>query len=486
MSANKPHKNDPEQQQGLGDFEYSQYEKKTPDEYIKQVEEGDDIFSLTKADQVWINGVVYTVIGRRPTLIASPVKYVIGEDGSQRQLTAGQIDGENAAGVTWGSNISGKSKDEITRSTLISSYDEVYITYQGDELKHFHDIIPDADTRECPNCGSAGGMVKHSEVQQNTVIEVRVCSDSDCKEIYRLTQPINQDSKAQLLIRNHAKNKFELNTLTGFYEVEDQDDFLAPMETHDGAHDGYRTAEQIATLLNKKMGPEGINPILQRDESFSVSELLNLLSFKTISHGVAATTETELNDWGDILVEHFSKVRNMPSVEHIATHLSESTPRLFANVLYAITGVKQELTTTDPQETISKSNEPNKSDLDIIEEMIMGEKPPIRNSTEKKIAKRLTEDITGEDFLTSTAFYELLTETAEDTVFGETTYDQGRFDQLDKENANLVWRDSVKSHEQMMEVTYTEFYPHEREEFSVGWLWDMREFDPTLQTQTTS
>jgi hypothetical protein len=481
MSKTQSQNNSGNEQAGLSQFEYSQYEKETPDEFVQEVTEAEEIYSLAKGSQVWIDGTTYTVIGDGMHLFTGPPKFVIGEDGSQHQLIAGAIPNSDVTGVTWRNNVSSKEKSEISRSDLVAEYDDVYITYKGDDLKHFQEIIPDSATRNCPECReNKKGTIKHTEIQQNTTIEVRACTNTDCKHTYRYTQPINQDSTATLLFRDHENRRFQLKQLTGFFEVEDQDDFKFPIETHNGIHDGYRCATEIANFLNKKMVTEGINNLIQEGE-FSPSDLLNLLSFtKQVSKSPVKgeTTEVDINDWGEVLVQHFEDDSSIATPNEIAHLLCEITPNQFANVLYAIYSAKQLISSKESRQT---DKSPQITELDLIQlaKAVSNEEPTPENEIQEQLVTAYNQTISGREFLTSTAFYDLLTETSEAYVFGKVGYDQGRYNHISKEDAGIKWADAVKEWDQKMQVTYSEFERKQQDPFSMSFHWQMDDYDLT-------
>lgn len=475
-------------QTGLGDFDYSQHEKETPDSYVKQVEDEEDIFSLEQGDEVWIDGDTYTVIGNALHFLTPPPKHVIGEDGSQHQLVAGTIPREDTAGVAWRSQLSDKESDEISRSDLLSEYDDVYITYQGDNLEHFHAIIPESPSRRCPHCDSKGGTVKHHEIQQNTSVEVRVCTNSDCGYIYQHTQEIDQDSTAELIFRDHEQNTFRLETISGYYEVEDQDDFKIPLETHDGIHDGYRTAEQIADFLNKKMVTKGISDLLKQP-SFAPGELLELLEFSKEKTGIAGTTEIELTEWGEILAHHCETQLQISLPDNLIEQVSTATATAFAKSLRAIhTAIKkqEELANIDAQQTKSTTSPAMTDggklmaeDLEVLIPLLTETSVTANNPIQRTLIQTFTESLSGRTFLTSTPFYNLITKTADNTVFGKVDYDRGLSNHRSKTESDLRWVDDVKKYDQMMQVTYSEYNHHTLEPFSISFKWSMDEYDLT-------
>jgi hypothetical protein len=237
----------------------------------------DDIWEREIGDRVWIDGTEYTVVGEGISFMSPASKLVIGESGEQHKLVAGTIRGEDAEGVTWVSQVSDKDINEISSDDILAPYSKVYVTETSDSLEHYHEIIPDSDTRECPICGETAGRLQRSEIQNDTVVEVRWCSNTDCNSVYRHEQQIDPDDEAELIVRDDDAGRFRLKITSGFYEVEDQDDFKFPLDTHDGKHDGYRTATQIADFLNPKMVTPGINDLLRQDV-FTADELLELVA----------------------------------------------------------------------------------------------------------------------------------------------------------------------------------------------------------------
>ena len=460
----------------LTDFDYEQHKLETPDDYVRQLTEGEDIYNLSKGDQIWIDGTEYTVISSGIDLITPPAKRVIGEDGSQHELIAGKVPSEDVRGVTWLSKVTDKTEEEISRSVLIAKYDEVYITDENEDLESIHKVTPDSSTRECPQCdNNHGGKIQHVETQNNKAIEIRRCTNTDCNHIFRYTQPIDHKCSAELLFRDHrGEESFSIEKVTGFFEVEDQDDYKFPLDTNDGLHDGYRTAAEIAEFLNPKMVTLGITDLLTQPE-FDPTALLDLLTF---------TSKDEEPDWGKILVEHYKNVDtliDLAAVRKVSQHLSTDTPAEFIDTLYTFynathTGPKDN---PDSHEWADKDIVDADRLADIIISLINNTEITPQTPEEKEAITVFEQDRSGRDVLTSTPFYRLLTKTAEEGPVGKVAYSK-RYNISPRSNPDIQWVDTINKRHRVLQKTYSHCTAgRTATSFGMSRMWGADDYDMT-------
>jgi len=98
----------------------------------------------------------------------------------------------------------------------------------------------------------SGGDPMRIERQNGRGIEVRICTNSDCKHLYRYVRELPVDSTAALLT-NADGEMLEPRTITGIFRAEEEDSFKFPVETTTGRNDGFWTAQEVADFVNPKL-----------------------------------------------------------------------------------------------------------------------------------------------------------------------------------------------------------------------------------------
>lgn len=238
-----------------------------------------------QGDVLWIDGTEYVIAYKRPRLIQPTTLALVSEDGNEHiEVVAGGLDKQDSDRIyladidhlsQLGNNDNGNTRKPSVHDTICSA-DDVY-RLEDDTLEYLHKWIPDTDTRYgCAHCeNDTDGDPLHIEQQSHKLIEIRGCTGTDCRHIKRYVTPI-PDGEPATVVTYSGSDGFGLETIDGLYEAEEEDDFMVPIETHSGRHDGFRTAREIADFLNPKMAPPTIlNAIENEDHSFDILRLLD-------------------------------------------------------------------------------------------------------------------------------------------------------------------------------------------------------------------
>lgn len=462
-------------QAGLTDFSYEEHAKPSPpeDEVSVDVSTTEDFNTVSMGDELWVDGDRYSVVTMEPGLVSLPTVVLIDEQQNTREIIGGPIETGGIGGVAWRKKV--KETENVTRKTLEAEFEDVYILNQNDDLETLHEMIPDVDHRDCPGCNERDakqGNVIHSELQNESFVEIRKCTNTDCRTVFRVVKEVNYDSEATILTRDDNNQVFNLEHISGFFDAEEQDDFKFPLNTHDGKDDGFRNAATIAEFFNKKLVGEGINDLLNCKEQFSVSELLELVEFTRTETGITETKEVEITDWGEVISEMF-EYEDTSCLEDTLTGVSDDT---FAKTLLVLESVKSPEGDYEWNRMSDSAVASFESVSQAIDDYLIGEDVDgVTETVAETIVETFERDVSGKEFLTSTAFYELIVETAETSVFGRTrVYDRAG------ENTRITWRDAVNRFDKMMKLSYDEIKEgNEMKEFRIGYHWGMDEYDVT-------
>lgn len=278
-------------QASLDSISYDEYTRDTvPSDRRTASFDGQSDFyeTVTKGDVLWIDGTEFVVVGFGEHLIGPAPVNVVRQDGTrQDQLVVGGVnDDSSETFAAWGSELRTLDDDEtVSRANTIASIDRVHRLETG-SLEYLHTWVPDSKTRTCPACDSnTAGTPHHLEQQNDTYVEIRRCTNTDCHHIYRFTQT-NPDTSPARIIEHNPDNGFSIESISGLYKQEEQDDFTFPLSTHDGRDDGFYTPTQIADFLNRKFIPESILTHLDTD-TIPLSALLTPVQNDTIPDDVS-------------------------------------------------------------------------------------------------------------------------------------------------------------------------------------------------------
>jgi len=247
------------------DYEGHVLEQPPDNRVTASVEKDEDLYAASSGDLLWIDGTEYVVIKRNFGFFHSPLS-VVSEDGSQGRLIGGLVNQQSSiAGVAWTRDLPGKDDDrEPQASDLFARFDRVY-RLEEDRLDCLHAWTPDTDQRDCPACEERSGEPIRIEQQAGQAVELRQCTNTECKHIYRYVRPFPEQDTATLLISAGSVNSSTIFSgyttsetvdeyeLSGVFRCTEQDDFKFPVETNKGRDDGFYTASEVAAFCNPKL-----------------------------------------------------------------------------------------------------------------------------------------------------------------------------------------------------------------------------------------
>jgi hypothetical protein len=211
----------------------------------------DDFYATREGDVLWIDSTEFVVLTKQFGFVHQPLT-VVAADGTQGSLIGGAISHESSTtGVLWTTDIS--DTDDVQRSDLLASFDHVY-RLERDDLERVHAWTPDTDQRMCPACEyDRSGEPLRIERQANHAVELRQCTNTDCKHAYRFIRPFPEPETATLYTWDGRTDTLDEHTIHGVYRCTEQDDFKFPIKTNDGRDDGFWTASEVADFLNPKL-----------------------------------------------------------------------------------------------------------------------------------------------------------------------------------------------------------------------------------------
>ena len=432
----------------------------------------DEFYDMSVGDVLWVDGTEYVVVDRPMALINPSPLAVVSADGNQGELVAGKIPNGSGDGVAWKSSLVDKETHEISRSDLLCQYDQLY-QLETESLKHVHQWTPDTDHRECPGCADGqNGEPLRIERQASKSVELRRCTDTDCKYMYRFVRDFPEPDTATIVTYDD-NDGFGLESVTGVFTCEEQDDFKFPVSTHDGRDDGVFTATEIAAFVNEKM----VNPTLAslfEDGTATGEALLDEMEFVTPEE----TNDFDSNDDDETpmrpveslveLVELYVEDRQIPFTDSFETAVSQADfPDVFRALMFLRTVVRDK--PAYPSEDISDTGldiDPMDAvDLAVI--ALTTDSISSEDSTETSMKDALVEAFTGEltaeRVLESAVFKELLVDHTESEPFGVVDVKTNRSDELVVE-----WRDAP-GFQKKMRVTYTRIEENNSSMEMFGW-----------------
>ncbi len=468
--TNSDDKIDSGTQVGLTDISYEGHTVPEPesDRVSLDTVEHDEFFSCSIGDVLWVDDSEYVVIDRPMTLISPSPLLVVGENGDQGELIAGELPDKSADGVTWKSNVVDKDSHEISRDDLICSYDRVY-KLEEESLEHVHRWTPDTDQRTCPACGDEkGGEPLRIERQASKAVEIRQCSNTDCKYAYRFIRDFPEGGTADIVTYEHNGEAFGIETIEGVFRCEEQDDFKFRVSTHDGRDDGFYTASEIAEFLNPKMLSPELNNIFLCEGTVAVDDVFEAVDFVTDDTSIYGDDDyREIKSFGE-LYEDYASDQGFPVDEEIINALDDASAETFFRALVF-------LRNTLPDTSIDRGADQDLSDfaiesgdiIDLVADVVangsLPDKEDVPAGVEKELVEAFTADFTGEEVITHSVFNELVAEHTEGRIFGVVDVGTNR-----SGDVVVTWKDDG-GYDKMMEITFTEINEKPTISESFGW-----------------
>jgi hypothetical protein len=251
----------------LTDLDYNGYLRPKPpaERVTTAIDTSNDLYACGEGDVLWIDGTEYVVLTRNFGVSHRPLT-VVSLDGTQGRLIGGTLSRTSTtAGVAWTHDLPSDDDHAPKRSDLLATFDRVY-RLERNRLDLVHAWTPDIDQRECPACdvGRSGEPLR-IEQQASRAVELRQCTNTDCKQAYRFVRSFPTPETTTLLISADSDDDSPLTTpylasetvtdysLSGVFRCTEQDDFKFPLETTDGRDDGFWTASEVAAFCNPKL-----------------------------------------------------------------------------------------------------------------------------------------------------------------------------------------------------------------------------------------
>lgn len=326
-------------QVGLTDVSYEEHAAATPPENrVTEELHYESFLESSVGDVLWIDGTEYVVVDHAMSILGPRPLIVVGEDGSQGKMVAGKLPNDRGDGVAWTSDLKDKEQHELSRSDLICGYDRVY-RLEEESLEYVHRWTPDTDNRDCPACDEdRTGEPVRIERQASEAVEIRHCSNTDCKYVFRYVREF-PDATTANIVTNDFEDSLGITDVTGVFEAEEQDDFKFPIETNDGREDGFYTASEIAAFVNPKMTSPALAELVASDEETSVADLLQAVEFTTEETSISGrTTEKSLSEFND-LYEQYASDTTIPFDEDLQEQLQSASAEAFMKALMILRAV---------------------------------------------------------------------------------------------------------------------------------------------------
>lgn len=459
-------------QVSLMDMSYDEHTVPEPPADRVSVEEidHDTFFECSVGDVLWVDDTEYVVVDRPMALLTPSPLLVVSQDGTQGELIAGELPRGTGEGVTWKSNVADKESHEISRSDLLCSYDRVYKLEQ-ESLKHVHQWTPDVEQRECPACdeGRAGEPLR-IERQASKAVELRQCSNTDCKYVYRFVREFPEGDEAAIVTYDNDE-AFETTVVDGVFRCEEQDDFKFPVETNKGRDDGFFTASEIAEFVNPKMVGPDIADILGDDaEDVSASDVLDELSFTTEVESLSGSDDEETRPVESLgeLYELYVDDRLIPMTEELREALEGESRVTFFRVMKFLRQVIPDKPTygKDDPEPTGYDVEPEEAVELAARAVTSGSIPDDDNmgtDVRDALSEALTDSLTGEDIVTDRLFRELIEDHTDMKIFGVVDVKTNRSGELVVE-----WRDAP-GFQKKMRITFTRIEDNQIDQQRFGW-----------------
>lgn len=456
-------------QVGLTDISYEGHTVPEPPEDRVTVEtvEHDEFYETDVGDVLWVDDTEYVVVDLPRRLIGPTPRLVVGEDGKQGELVAGELPNGSADGLAWAGDLAEKEQGEVSRSDITCSYDRVS-KLEENSLEHIHRWAPDTDQRVCPACDRDGsGDPLRIEKQAAKTVELRRCVNTDCKFVYRFVRDLPAGEPATVITNSYKSDSFGVETISGVFRCEEQDDFKFPVETNQGRDDGFFTAGEIAEFLNPKMANPAVTALLEADGTASASDVLDAMDLVTETSNLTGGEEfRSINSVGELFDDYVSD-RLIPSTETLREPIANGSRETFFRAMMFLRRVI-------PDKPAYHEDEPEPTGFDIeadeaadlVARTIEDGKVPDTAVVSEDVLAVLREafeaDLTGEDVVTEDVFKELQRDHTEGEIFGVVETDVNRSDEF-----TVTWKDDG-GHRKKMRVEFTEF--------SEGYQFDQRRF----------
>lgn len=475
-------------QSSLTELDYSTVEKETPDEetIIADVTDADEFNTANIGDQFWINETIYTVCGSQTRLVGVRPTNVISENGEQKVLKAGATTDRNHTGIACTSDI--ESGERVEKSDMMCTLDDVY-KVEEENIARLHELLPDSGTRTCGVCGKdTSDKLVRGELQATQVVEIRTCIGKGCSHTYRYVGEKKPDDTGTLITRERDEQRLTVTDISGMYECEVQDDIKYVLYTNDGAFDGYYSASEVTEFCNERVLREKITELLAK-KSFTVSELCETLVFKETESTITGEVEHEFTEPTEIFTHVYDGIEPAEPLQSILEDTQSFD--VLATVLMALTKVG-----IGPSDENWEFNDKLELDvtLDVATKIIGNyiiENEWIDEECESNVVTvDSTHDcvtsvmsdvstpslITGQEFLETTAFYQLLekSENNDENVITVKPPEEG----YKNNTTTITWKDKP-GFQKTFKNTYRKVREEPTEPFKVSYKWMMDEFDIT-------
>lgn len=423
----------------------------------------EEFFEQSVGDVIWVDGTEYVVVERPFTLIGPTPLGVVSRDGNQGELVAGKVPNSSSDGVAWRSTLAAKeSNNEISRSDLICGYDRL-CELERDSLEHVHDWTPDTDSRKCPACerGMSGEPLR-IERQASKVVELRKCKNTDCHFKYRFVREFPEGRETTVVTYDSNNDHFGLESVSGVFTCEEQDDFKFPIETNKGRDDGFYTASEIAEFINPKLTDSSLTALLE-DEDTTGEEVLSSLelvtsdeSFSSLDVNDEECSTRAIESLGELL-EDYVDDRQIPftdSLESAVKTESVSFTDFYRAMVFLRNAVADQPEYQGQNVEPGLDVEPEKAVSLAVVTLVRGDVVPdddVPETVMGALRDAFTAELTVERVLSSTVFKELLEDHVEHSTFGVVDIDRNRAGQR-----TIEWRD-YPGYEKNRRVTFTEF-----------------------------